>query len=95
MVCSWGEVKSYMAEKEKPCCAAEALRRIRQIEIGGIVVGLAMLDDIIEEVQGLHLTGKDAIADELIKRVKIYNYVPQKAESEYRDALIREYEKTT
>jgi len=82
-----------MGGKEKPCCTAEALRRIRQIEIGATVIGLAMLDDIIDEVQDLHLKGKDAIAAELLKRVKIYNYVPGAAEAEYRTALLREYEK--
>ena len=82
-----------MGGKERPCCTAEALRRIRQIEIGATVIGLAMLDDIIDEVQDLHLKGKDAIAAELLKRVKIYNYVPRGAESAYRNALILEYEK--
>jgi hypothetical protein len=82
-----------MTGKEKPCCAAEALRRIRQVDVGGIRVGLAMLDDIIDEVQGLRLTAKDSIAEELLKRVKVYNYVPKAAEAAYRSALLREYEK--
>jgi len=68
-----------MTERTKPCCAAEAMRRIRQIEVGGIVVGLTMLDD--------------AIADELMKQITIYNYVPRAAEAAYRTALLREYEK--
>ena len=33
-------------KREKPCCAAEALRRVRRIEVGGVVVGLAMLDAV-------------------------------------------------
>lgn len=82
-----------MVEKEKPCCAAEALRRIRQVDVGGITVGLAMLDDIIDEVQGLSLASKDAIVNELIRRVKVYNYIPPSAEENYRKALLREYEK--
>ncbi|MDH7593141.1 MAG: hypothetical protein QHG99_02145 [Methanomicrobiales archaeon] len=80
-----------MGANEKPCCAADALRRIRQIEIGGIVVGIAMLDSIIEEVNGLNLAKGDEIADELLKRVKVSNYVPKAAETKYRDALLREY----
>lgn len=82
-----------MAKNKQPCCAAEALRRIRPVEIGGIVVGLAMLDAILDEVCDLHLTGKDAIADELLKRVQIYNYVPKSAEAAFRTALLREYER--
>ncbi|MDI9632609.1 MAG: hypothetical protein QXL43_00845 [Methanolinea sp.] len=82
-----------MRETEKPCCAAEALRRIRQVDVGGITVGLAMLDEIIDEVRGLQLSSRDAIADALVKRVKIYNYVPASAEEKYREALCREYER--
>jgi len=82
-----------MGGSKKPCCTAEALRRIRQVEIGGIMVGLAMLDEIIDEVQGVHLTGNEAIAEALLEQVKVYNYIPKAAESVYRNALIREYEK--
>ncbi|MDN7024040.1 hypothetical protein FGU65_03895 [Methanoculleus sp. FWC-SCC1] len=78
-------------KREKPCCAAEALRRIRRIEVGEVVVGLAMLDDILADVIDLGLAGETAIGDELIRQVKIYNYVPKEAEPIYRAALLREY----
>ncbi len=78
---------------EKPCCAAEALRRIRQVNVGGIVVGICMLDDILEEVNALDLQGRKDIGDELLKRVKIYNYVPKPAEEKYGVALMEEFEK--
>ncbi|TAJ44068.1 hypothetical protein [Methanofollis fontis] len=81
-----------MTEKNRPCCAAEAMRRIRQIEVGGIVVGLAMLDDTIDGVREMDLHSADSIADELLKQIKIYNYVPGAAEAAYRAALLREYE---
>jgi hypothetical protein len=61
---------------EKPCCEAEALRRIRQVNVGGIVVGISMLDNILSEVKALNLTGEKEVGEELLKRVKIYNYVP-------------------
>jgi len=69
------------------------MRRIGQIEVGGIVVGLAMLDDAIDEVREMHLAGADRIADEILKQIKIYNYVPRTAEAAYKTALLREYEK--
>ncbi len=78
-------------KREKPCCAAEALRRIRRVEVGEVVVGLAMLDDILAEIIDLGLSGETAIGDELLKQVKIYNYIPKEAESLYRAALLREY----
>ncbi len=70
------------------------MRKIRKVEIGGIVVGLAMLDDIIDEVKEMDMSEGNEIGDELMKRIKIYNYVPQKAEAAYRAALIREYNNT-
>lgn len=78
-------------KREKPCCAAEAMRRIRRIEVGEVVVGLAMLDDILADVAESDLSGDTAIGDALIKQVKIYNYVPKEAEPLYRAALLAEY----
>ena len=40
-----------MGSDNKPCCAAEALRRIRQIPINGIPTGICMLDECIAEVK--------------------------------------------
>jgi hypothetical protein len=78
-------------KQEKPCCAAEAMRRIRRIDVGGIAVGLAMLDDILAGVGDLGLSGEDAIGDELVRQAKIYNYIPKEAEPLYRAALLAEY----
>jgi hypothetical protein len=79
-------------KREKPCCAAEALRRVRRIEVGGVVVGLVMLDDILADTIALNLSGEIAIGDELIRQVKIYNYIPKEAEPLYRAAILREYQ---
>ncbi len=79
-------------KRDKPCCAAEALRRVRRIDIGGVVVGLAMFDDILADVIDSGLAGEIAIGDELIKQIKIYNYIPKGAEQLYRTALLREYQ---
>ncbi len=76
---------------EKPCCEAEALRRIRQIDVGGIVVGISMLDHIFPEVREIELPDEKEIGRELLKRVKIYNYIPASAEEKYRIALLEEY----
>lgn len=76
---------------EKPCCAAEALRRVRQVEVGSVVIGITMLDDILSEVRAMNLPNEKSISDELLKRVKIYNYVSPRAEEQYRTALVREY----
>jgi len=79
-------------KREKPCCAAEAMRRIRRIEVGGVVVGLAMLDDAFQDVTDSGITDVTAIGDELIRQIKIYNYIPKEAEPLYRAALLLAYQ---
>ena len=77
----------------KPCCAAEAMQRIRQISVGGTVVGLSMLEQIFQDVAGADLTRNTDIRSELLRQVKVYNYVPTPAENAYADAVFEEYQK--
>ncbi len=79
--------------EQKPCCAAEALRRIRRVNVDGIIVGLAMLDAIFEEVASLGLSAEEPLKKELLRQTKIYNYIPRQAEDAYAEALLREYRK--
>lgn len=74
-----------------PCCAADAVRRIRSIEVDGVTVGLAMLDDAFTEVRDLGLPTDAEIRAEVLRRVKVYNYVPAPAAPAYAEALYREY----
>ncbi len=76
---------------EKPCCAADALRRIRQIEVNGIPTGITMLDESIREVKELGLTDEREVRVALMKKVKIYNYIPPGVQEAYTDAIMREY----
>jgi hypothetical protein len=77
---------------EKPCCAADALRRIRQIDVNGIPTGITMLDESIGEVWDLGLTDEREIRETLMKRVMIYNYIPPGALEAYTVAVMREYQ---
>ena len=79
---------------DKPCCAAEALRRIRQIDVNGITTGISMLDESFSEVKGLGLSDDRGIREALLKRVKVYNYSPPAAAEAYADAIMREYRHT-
>lgn len=79
-------------KEDKPCCAAEALRRIRQVDVGGIVVGLSMLDKVIADVEALGITSERGLTEELVKRAKIYNYIPKSAEQMYGNALLEIYQ---
>mgnify|MGYP006902045539 FL=1 len=58
---------------DKPCCPADALRRIRMIPVNGISTGITMLDEIIAEVKEMKLTSEQQIKETLLKKVKVYN----------------------
>jgi len=77
--------------KDIPCCAADALRRIRQIPINGIMTGITMLDESIAEIQAQNFTNDPEILAALMKKIKIYNYIPRGIEAEYARALLEEY----
>jgi len=79
---------------DKPCCAADALRRIRQVKINGIMTGITMLDESIAEVRAQDLKSEPEILAVLMKKIKIYNYLPKGVEAEYARALMEEYKKS-
>lgn len=74
-----------------PCCAADTMRKIRQVSVGETVVGLSMLEQIFKEVADSGLSQDSDVRRELIRQVKIYNYVPKPAETAYADAVLNEY----
>lgn len=65
--------------------------KIKRIEIDKKEIGLDRLDWILLDVYRRHFSGEETIADELIKRVGQFNYIPTKKMAEYRAALLREY----
>ena len=77
---------------EEPCCPAAAARMIKRLALpGGFQVGIANLENILKEVADLRLADDEAIKKELLKRVKIYNYVAPGTEADYSKALLKEY----
>ena len=63
----------------------------KRIVIDGKETGIDHLDFILEEVKKLRLENATEISDELLKRVKVFNYVPTKKTAEYAAALVTEY----
>jgi len=78
---------------DKPCCAAEALRRIRQIPVNGIMTGITMLDESIADVKEQNPGSEQETIAELMKKIRIYNYVPKGVEEAYAHAIMEEYKK--
>lgn len=65
--------------------------RTKRIAIGGQEIGIERLDQILDEVRALGLVDDAAVISELLRRTKIYNYVPTKRSAEYGEALLKEY----
>jgi len=65
--------------------------KIKKIPIEGKETGIDRLDWILRDVARLGLSNDTAITDELVRRVRQFNYIPTKKMKEYRDALLREF----
>ncbi len=65
--------------------------KIKKIPIEGKETGIDRLDWILLDVAGLKCTNDEIITDEIIKRVRQFNYIPTKKMNQYREALLREY----
>jgi hypothetical protein len=84
-----------MKNDNKPCCAADALRRIRQIPIKGILTGICMLEERIAAIKTQDLKNEQETRVALIKQVKVYNYIPPNVEDEYARVLFEGYRKAS
>ena len=73
---------------------ADNTRLIKKLTLpDGFRVGIANLDNILKEVADLKLNDNQTIKNELLERVKSYNYIASNAEGEYVTALFREYQR--
>jgi len=76
---------------DKPCCAEAAARKIKQLMVNGCTIGFSQLDEVMDEVKAMGLQSDAEIGEALLKKVKIFNYVPSSASLEYKKALLEEY----
>jgi len=65
--------------------------KTKRVLIDGKETGIDHLDFIFENVKKLQLTEDTVIAEEIMKRVREFNYVPTKKQAIYAEALLREY----
>jgi hypothetical protein len=65
----------------------------KRVLIDGKETGIDHLDWIFSEVKKLNPDTDEAIAEELLKRVKEFNYVPTKKSGVYAQALVAEFKK--
>jgi len=74
---------------QSPCCGGDW--RVKQIQIGGVTVGIVGLTDVLEQVYRLGRQPGPETAEELLAMVKAQNWVERNSEKDYREALLREY----
>ena len=77
--------------EKTPCCVADAMWRVGQIEVAGRVVGIANLREILGVVGAMGLESEAEIRAELLRRVKEDNYVPRGMDDAYADAVLSKY----
>jgi len=65
--------------------------KIKKIVIDGKETGIDRLDWILLDVYRRNFGNDETITDELVKRVRQFNYIPTKKMAEYRAALLREF----
>jgi len=65
--------------------------KIKKIPIDGKDTGIDRLDWILADVAALGLGDNEEITDEIVKRVKRFNFIPSLKMAEYREAFLREY----
>jgi hypothetical protein len=59
--------------------------------IDGKETGIDHADWIFDEVKKLKVENDTALCEEILKRVKQFNYVPTKKTAEYAEGLMKEY----
>jgi hypothetical protein len=76
-----------------PCCASDALWRVRKLKINGIMTGISGLEECMTAIREMDPAEENAIRAALMEKVRTSNYVPPGAEEAYGKALMEEYRK--
>lgn len=66
---------------------------VTQIIVGGVMVGLVGLKEAIARARPLYGRHDEEIASALVSELRKRNYIPPKAEQEYRRAFVLEFKK--
>lgn len=75
----------------KVCCGSGAIYW-QLLDLNGLKVAVAGLDDVLSEVFGMNLEKEEEIKRELLKEIMRRNYVPREAEGDYSRAIYTLYQ---
>jgi hypothetical protein len=84
-----------MDNEKIPCCATDALWRIKKINVNGVMTRISSLDESIATVQSMNLPTDSAIRTALLGKIRGANYIPPAVEEAYAAALMEEYRKAS
>lgn len=80
--------------KRKPnctCCTGSAPQDISMLEIKGVMVGVVGLEEVFLSMMQGPIEDEEELKEALLKEVSKRNYVPQRYEAEYKEALFQAY----
>jgi len=80
-----------VAPGETVCACRAGGLPVTQVEMAWGRVGIVGLQPLFERAYAQGLRPSPDVGEQLLKTVKVYNYVPASAESEYAKVLAREY----
>ncbi len=71
------------------CCPGKA--KVTILKVGGQTVGVSHLAEIIDGTMKIGEATNEELRADLLRNLKIYNYVPSGAEAEYVEAVWLEF----
>jgi hypothetical protein len=73
------------------CQCSKIPPNVRIIKIGGSEVGIIDLEKILRRVYLLKINDESVLREELFKRIKEKNYIPEDIKDQYAEAFFMEY----
>jgi hypothetical protein len=65
--------------------------QVRKLKVKNAYVGIVAMEPAFNKVKEMNLHDMEEIKGELLKEIKIYNFVPDSVDREYAEALYIEY----
>ena len=63
------------------------------LDLNGILTGITMLDECIADVKKQNPGNDSLISESLMKKIRVYNYIPPGVSEAYARAILEEYKK--
>ncbi len=75
------------------CCCGTRIVGLRQINVGGRIVGIMGLDETLQDFFKKGKKPEDTTGSELVEELKKFNFIAEGAEELYKIAFLAEYQR--